>query len=59
MNTDSTAASAAFPPQPFIFNELPYAQMPDIGKVFKHAHAVFRPVPLIQVFQSFARHDFA
>jgi hypothetical protein len=47
-------AFRAFPLFLLVFQELPYAKLPDIFKVFDHAHAIFGSVPLVEMFQPVA-----
>lgn len=51
MNTEYLAASRAFPPFFFVFDEMPFAKFTDVIEIFDHAHAILGSIPVIQIFQ--------
>lgn len=53
VDTDQFSTFRTFPATVLIFNKVPDAQSFDILKVFKHTHAIFFPIPLIKILQSF------
>ena len=55
MHTQDLTALWALPFFLFVLDELPDAQVPDAGEIFDHAHAILRPVALINVLDHFAR----
>jgi len=52
VHTDDLPTDAACPTLVLISDELPYALFFNIQKILHHAHAIFGPISLIQVFQS-------
>ena len=52
VDADGAAAFRAGPSLLFGFNKYSYAGFLNVFKVFKHAHVVLCPVPLVQVYQS-------
>ena len=58
VNAYYRSALPAGPPFPFCGNELPDSVLPYTLKIFDHAHAVFSPIALIQLLQSFTGIDF-
>jgi hypothetical protein len=59
VNADYLAALGTGPFFLFIPDEIPYAKVTDIFKIVDHAHAVFRSISLIQLFQPGAGEAFA
>lgn len=55
MYANGPVASGALPALPFLPDKVGYPVNPDEFKVFDHAHAVFGPVPFVEVFQSLTR----
>jgi hypothetical protein len=51
MNTEQPAALRTGPPFPFVFDELPYTELPHILEIVDHTHAILGPVSLIKVIQ--------
>jgi hypothetical protein len=55
VDADHLAAAAAGPPVPFVSDESPYAELPDVLQILAHAHAILSSVPPVQLAQSGAR----
>jgi len=54
MHIDNATACRAGPSLLFGFDELLYARIFDIFKIFDHTHGVFCPIPFIDMFYSLA-----
>jgi hypothetical protein len=51
VNTDDLTALGTGPPFLFAFNEMPYAELPDVLQIVDHAHAILGSIALIQMVQ--------
>jgi hypothetical protein len=54
MNTDRAFASGTGPSYIFILYKFPNTIIPDIFKIFNHAHIIFGSISFIQMFQIYA-----